>query len=245
MATSNPSPRLHSAGQFREAEETGSSLGQIQHASLRDEARRAIRAGVITGEIRPGEIYSASALAERLGVSATPVREALIDLANAGLVEALRNRGFRVVVMEESDLDEIFEIRTLLEVPSVGRVAGCLTDERAAQLGAILLDLESAAEAADLSRYLAADQAFHTGLLDPLGNRRLTDLVAQMRDQQRLFGLRAIVHSAGFLSSASEHRAILDAVLVGDKAAAESLTLSHLKHTRSEWAAPVATPQTT
>jgi DNA-binding GntR family transcriptional regulator len=232
--------QLDSAERIPDTEEAVSSLGQIRHSSLRAEARRAIRAGVITGEIQPGEIYSASSLAESLGVSATPVREALIDLANAGLVEAVRNRGFRVVVLNDSDLDEIFEIRTLLEVPSVGRVAGNLPPEQAEQLHAVLVDLESAAEAEDLPRYLTADQAFHSGLLEPLGNKRLTDLVAQMRDQQRLFGLRAIVHSTAFHASASEHRAILNAVMVGDKAAAESLTLSHLKHTRADWAAPTA-----
>src|SRR5262249_41410847 len=103
-----------------------SSLSVIVQSSLGEEGRRSIRAGVGTGEIMPGEIYSAPSLASRLGVSATPVREALLDLANEGLVEPVRNRGFRVVVLDDSDLDEIFELRTMLEVPSVGRIAGRL-----------------------------------------------------------------------------------------------------------------------
>lgn len=238
MAVLPPHRQVNSADRVPDTEDAASSLSQITHSSLRAKARRAIRAGVVTGEIQPGEIYSATALAETLGVSATPVREALIDLANAGLVEAVRNRGFRVVVLSDADLDEIFEIRTLLEVPSVGRMAGNLPAEQAELLSDVLVALESAAEAADLPRYLTADQAFHSGLLEPLGNKRLTELIAQMRDQQRLFGLRAIVHSTAFQASAAEHRAILNAVMAGDKAAAESLTLSHLKHTRADWAAP-------
>jgi DNA-binding GntR family transcriptional regulator len=209
MSASRSLPKLRSDQPDQSAGGLGSSLGHIRLSSLREEARRKIRAGVITGEMQPGEIYSASSLADSLGVSATPVREALIDLANAGLVEPVRNRGFRVVVLNDGDLDEIFQLRTLLEVPSVGRVAGSLGAAHVERLQAVVANLENAAE-----------------------------LVTQMRDQQRLFGLRGIVHSEAFLSSAFEHRAILDAVAEGDKPRAESLTLSHLRHTRGEWAAP-------
>ena len=213
-----------------------SSLGLIVQSSLREEARRSIRAGVVTGEIRSGEIYSAPSLAARLGVSATPVREALLDLANEGLVEPIRNRGFRVIVLDDDDLDEIFELRTLLEVPSVRRVAGTLDAEQLEKLWAIVVELEAAAEAGALDRYLTADQAFHTGLLEPLGNRRLIELVARLRDQQRLYGLPTLLHSAAFMSTAFEHRAILDAVASGDKRSAESLISKHLRHTRGVWA---------
>lgn len=190
----------------------------------------------MTGEIEPGKIYSAPSIAARLGVSATPVREALLDLANEGLVEPVRNRGFRVVVLDDSDLDEIFELRTLLEVPSIARVAGTLTPEQLGRMWMLLGELEAAAEAADLSRYLTADQDFHTGLLEPLGNRRLIELIARLRDQQRLYGLPKILHSATFMATASEHRAILEAVESGEKRAAESLIRKHLRHTRGVWA---------
>jgi DNA-binding GntR family transcriptional regulator len=238
MSASRSLPKLRSDQPDQSAGGLGSSLGHIRLSSLREEARRKIRAGVITGEMQPGEIYSASSLADSLGVSATPVREALIDLANAGLVEPVRNRGFRVVVLNDGDLDEIFQLRTLLEVPSVGQVAGSLGAAHVERLQAVVANLENAAETGDLARYLTLDQDFHSGLLEPLGNRRLSELVTQMRDQQRLFGLRGIVHSEAFLSSAFEHRAILDAVAEGDKPRAESLTLGHLRHTRGEWAAP-------
>ncbi len=66
-------------------------------ANLRGQAVEMLRASIVAGELEPGEIYSAPALAERLGVSATPVREAMLDLAKDGLVEPVRNRGFRIV----------------------------------------------------------------------------------------------------------------------------------------------------
>lgn len=211
-------------------------MSQIIPSSLREEARRAIRAGVVTGEIRSGEIYSVPSIAERLGVSATPVREALLDLANEGLVEPVRNRGFRIVVLDDQDLDEIFELRTLLEVPAVGRVAGRLDSRQLEIAQTALAELEAAAEARDLARYLTADQEFHRSLLEPLGNQRLVDLVGRLRDQQRLYGMPDLLHSASFLATASEHRRIFDAVSGGDKRLAESLMKKHLRHTRGVWA---------
>jgi DNA-binding GntR family transcriptional regulator len=213
-----------------------SSLSPITQSSLREEARRSIRAGLITGEIATGEIYSAPALAKQLGVSATPVREALLDLASEGLVESVRNRGFRVLELDDHDLDEIFELRTLLEVPCAGRVAGRLTQPEIARLELGVQRLERAAESGDLAAYLTADHDFHTGLLEPLGNKRLLDLVLRLRNQQRLYGLPRLVRSAAFMETALEHRAVFDAVVAGNAERAELLMRQHLSHTRGIWA---------
>src|SRR5260221_14141777 len=86
------------------------------------------------GEIRSGEIHSAPALAARLGVAATPVREAMLDLVNEGTIEAVRNRGFRVVAVSQADLDQILDLRLLIEVPLVGRLAGKLSESELATL---------------------------------------------------------------------------------------------------------------
>ena len=84
---------------------------------------------MVAGELKPGELYSAPVFGERFGVSATPVREAMLDLAKDGFVVAERNRGFRVVEMSEADLDEISQIRLLLEVPSTVQVAKIIESE--------------------------------------------------------------------------------------------------------------------
>jgi DNA-binding GntR family transcriptional regulator len=213
-----------------------SPLTRIATSSLREEAYRAIRAGIVTGEITSGTLYSTPSLARRLGVSATPVREAMLDLANEGLVEPVRNRGFRIVPMEDSDLDEILELRLLLEVPSAGRVAGTLKPDEIERLRQHVEELEQAAEDKDLAAYLAADHAFHLALLAPLGNRRLLDVVSRLRDQQRLYGLPGMVESTAFAATAAEHRAILDAVAAGEGRQAEELMRRHLRHTRGVWA---------
>lgn len=209
-----------------------SSLARLQTSSLREEAKRSIRSGMLSGEIVAGEIYSAPSLAERLGVSATPVREALLDLANDGLVEPVRNRGFRLVVLTDDDLQQIYELRALLEIPAVLQVVGKLSAERIAHLYGLAEDLERAAANSDLASYLAADHEFHATLVEPVGNDRLTELVGRLGDQLRLCGFARGRRSEPVMRTAAEHRAILDAVVSGDSATAEELIRSHLTHTR-------------
>jgi len=213
-----------------------SSLLRLEASSLRERAAEAIRNGIVTGEIRAGELYSVPTLAGRLGVSATPVREAMLDLANEGLVEAVRNRGFRVVELTDADLDEILEVRIMLEVPAVGRLAQELPPDASPQLRAIVDETEDRAKAADVQGFLTADRAFHLALVDLVGNRRLVDLVARLRDQTRLYGLPDLLASGILETAAADHRAILDAVVAGDAAAAESRMRSHLEQTtRGVW----------
>src|SRR5579862_6729020 len=97
----------------------GSVLRSLRRRNLREEAVEVLRAAILGGELEPGSIHSAVGLAELMGVSPTPVREAMLELARSGLVEVLPNRGFRVTVVDDRDLDEIAELRKLLEVPAL------------------------------------------------------------------------------------------------------------------------------
>ncbi|MCW2952921.1 MAG: GntR family transcriptional regulator [Conexibacter sp.] len=208
----------------------------LRALSLREQAGQVIRAGIIAGELRAGEIHSANVLAERLGVSPTPVREAMLDLANAGLVEAVRNRGFRVLTPDDRDLDEIGELRLMLEVPATRTVAERASDADLAALERVLVDIEGAAEKRDLPAYLLADREFHIGLLELTGNRRLARLVDQLRDQTRLIGLKELAESGRLVASTGEHRKILEALRERDADTAEELMRVHIEHTRGIWA---------
>jgi DNA-binding GntR family transcriptional regulator len=212
------------------------SLAQLKPATLREQARAALRAGIITGEIAAGELFSVGPVAERLGVSATPIREALSDLAHNGLVVVVRNRGFIVPELTAHDLNEILELRLLLEVPAVERVVGRVSGE---DLAACRTEVDRGTRAAaegDLSTFLEADREFHLRLLASLGNARLVAMVDRLRDQARLYGLKRLAAAGGLTASAEEHQRLLAAVEAEDAAAAgEQITL-HLKHTRGVWA---------
>jgi DNA-binding GntR family transcriptional regulator len=204
--------------------------------SLREQAAQVIRASILANELEAGEIYSATVLAQRLGVSPTPVREAMLDLANGGLVEPVRNRGFRILTPDDRDLDEISELRLMLEPAAMRALCERATDEQLQELESVVAAIEDRADAADVAGFLVADREFHLGLLEILGNRRLVRLVAQLRDQTRLAGLSELAREGNLTASAREHRVILAALRQRDADAAERLMRRHLVHTRGIWA---------
>ena len=211
----------------------GSALRRV---SLREQALDVVRQALVSGEIKPGDIYSAAALAERLGVSNSPVREAMLTLVHEGLLEAVPNRGFRVVPLSDTDLDEVYQLRLLLEVPAMVQLAERgIAAERERLIG-LAEDIESAAAARDVIRFLETDRAFHLELLALHGNRRLVSIVANLRDQTRLYGLKMLAQQDKLGASAAEHRRLLSAIDAGDAELVSRLTRVHLEHTRHEWA---------
>jgi DNA-binding GntR family transcriptional regulator len=206
-------------------------------ASLRERVADALRAAVISGEMRPGEVYSAPALATRFGVSATPVREAMLDLAKEGLVVPVRNKGFRVTTVSERDLDEITAIRMLLEPPAVAGAASIARAEDLAALRELAAAIVTAAEGGDLVAYVESDREFHLHLLALGGNRRLVEIVSDLRAQTRLFGLAQLAQRGELSESAREHHELLDLIAAGDHSGAEALVRRHIGHVRRRWAA--------
>jgi DNA-binding GntR family transcriptional regulator len=223
-------------------------LPQLKPANLRQQARDAIHAQIVKGDVEPGTIYPVVYFSSQLGVSATPVREALYDLVHEGLFEVVRNRGFRVLDLSERDLDEILQLRLMLEVPAVREAAGRLTPEDINECARYAQATQRHAAAGEYIEFFEADREFHLRMLAPVENRRLVDMIARLRDQTRLPGTRSLTR-AGIISvfatvSAEEHHRILAAVGAGDADEAERLMRSHLQHTRELWAdrAAAATP---
>jgi DNA-binding GntR family transcriptional regulator len=204
--------------------------------SLREQVAHALRAAVVAGELAPGEVYSAPGLAARFGVSVTPVREALLDLAKEGMVTAVRNKGYRVTALDESALDDIHQVRELLEVPAVAELVGRVTTADLRPLRAVAAEIEDCARSGDVVGYLDADRRFHLALLALTGNTLLVELVADLRTRTRLYGLTRLADDGGLLDSAREHVRLLTALGRGDRSAVERLVREHLRHTRGSWA---------
>jgi DNA-binding GntR family transcriptional regulator len=213
------------------------SLGERRN--YRDQVAHALRAALVAGQLRPGELYSAPALAARFGVSATPVREAMLDLVREGLVETVSNKGFRVTAVTERQLDEYTNIRTLIEVPTVAGLAAAVRPDDLAALRPDAEQIVAAAAAGDLIGYVEADRRFHLGLLALAGNRHLVEVVGDLRKRSRLYGLTALAERGRLQASAEEHLELLDALLARDEPAVRAVMARHLGHVRGLWAQPM------
>lgn len=211
---------------------------QVEKVSLREKVSRALRAAIIAGEMEPGVVYSAPTLGARFGVSATPVREAMQDLARENLISIVPNKGFRVTEVAEKDLDDITRIRLLLEPPVVREVTPLIPESDIPHLRALAEKIVEGAESGDLVEYTAADQIFHLNLLGYADNPRLNALVADLRDHTRLFGLASLAQKGELVDVAREHLTIVDLLESRDQDAVEHFLRDHIQQARGRWAMP-------
>ncbi|MCH0565993.1 MULTISPECIES: GntR family transcriptional regulator [unclassified Streptomyces] len=190
----------------------------VQRSSVRGQILDALRTALVAGELRPGEVYSAPALGERFGVSATPVREAMQQLALEGAVEVVPNRGFRVVERDARELAELAEVRALIEVPVMLRLARTVPVERWADLRPLAEATVRAASSGCRAAYAESDRAFHRALLALAGNEQLVRIADDLhrRAQWPLVGGPVRNGRAALLADAAEHTALLDALTAGD-----------------------------
>ena len=215
----------------------GSSGGLVTGPSLREQARDFVRGSIVSGKMKVDKLYSAPRLAAELRVSVTPVREALLDLAREGLLEPVRNRGFRVAVLTAQELNDIYAIRLLLEVPSVADAAKRrASDQQIAELHDLAQTARRLAADGELIAYLQADRKFHIALIDIVGNKPLSELVATLRDRVRLYGLSSATTNAHVTQSAEEHFELLELVEAGNANDAALLMRRHLERSRDIWA---------
>jgi DNA-binding GntR family transcriptional regulator len=200
----------------------------VQRSSVRGQILDALRAALAAGELTPGEVYSAPALGEQFGVSATPVREAMQQLAIEGAVEVVPNRGFRVVRRGARELAELAEVRALLQVPVILRLARTLPADSWGELRPLAEETARAASAGCRATYGEADRAFHRGMLSLAGNEQLVQIAD---DLHRRSQLPLTPGPAGtrieLMADAAEHIALLDALAAGDLEAVECLMGNH------------------
>jgi DNA-binding GntR family transcriptional regulator len=203
----------------------------VDRSTLTTRALEALRAAIVDGRLGAGERYSVAQLAERFGVSRTPVREALLVLERQGVVRFERNRGVRVLETTAHDLEEVFALRLLLEVPATRRACELLSEDDLAALAHELAAMAALAEEGDEGAFMAHDKRFHEVILRGSGNRRLTTIVSQLRDLVRFRGASTVGRSRDLQAILSEHVVILDALRARDSAAAADAMRAHLLET--------------
>jgi DNA-binding GntR family transcriptional regulator len=199
--------------------------------NLQERAYVFLRDAIVSGELKDGSQHSIYQLAEQLGMSRTPVRDAVIQLAETGFVTVERNRGFRVHGPTVERLRDIFELRLLLEVPATFYAAAHGGAELRAKLQSATSGMTTTLAAGDKDGYLLHDRAFHEHIASAAGNRRLS---------LTLDSLREVVRDPGALSNfgvrdpttiIEEHEAIAHAIAQGDPTRSAEAMREHLVKT--------------
>ena len=197
-------------------------------SNLREQVLQQVRSEIISGRSIPGTMYSVPSLAANLGVSTTPVREALLELVRSGLIEPLRNRGFKVVAPTLAQLRNLFDMRELLELYAAEMVAlkrrKNLTEVRA------FADAIAATVAADdVAAYLEADRRFHQALTEQADNELLTEMVMDLRSKMRLYGIASDAGRERQRESVQEHFRIIELAEIGDADGLRNLLRHHIR----------------
>lgn len=214
--------------------------------SLRQKAYRSIYAKILSSELRPGDPVLELSLSRELGISRTPIREAIGQLISEGFLEQAATRVV-VTQLTRADIVELYELREALEVYAVGKAAQLQLDEgdQAAldRLCAEILALKAELERLGIRRldrelmhrFVNADLQFHMLLLRTTGNRRIMKVVADSRLLVRIFSIHREGHDGRQLEQIHQyHRGILDAVRSGESARAMELMAEHIRKSREE-----------
>lgn len=197
---------------------------------LRGTVRDAVRALIVDGELRPGTRLVERTLAERLGVSRVPVREALRDLVAEGYAVTRATGGIAVRDYPADEVAELFEVRAALESILLRRAAGGVSPEGARRLRGCLAATEEVLAAGDRAGAVAGNARFHEVLADVAAGPLLRGLLDGVRDRMRWL-LRQHADPAAMHA---EHVALLDAVLAGDGPTVERVAAHHLATSRAE-----------
>lgn len=197
-----------------------------QPGTLAKQAYGSIRQAIRNRVLVQGELYSENELAESLGISRTPVREALIELSREGLVEIVRQRGFRLREMGPVEQAEVFSLRLVLETFVVRRLAEAPDPDQVKTLRTILdSQLDSSG---DSVTFLSFDESFHLTMPELAGLDRTRQMLATLRGAMWLIASTALLVSDREQQIVAEHQAIVDAIEQGDPDAAEAAMRVHL-----------------
>jgi DNA-binding GntR family transcriptional regulator len=197
-----------------------------------EEAFTYIRSRILDFSLKSGVCIGDASTAAELGISRTPVREALRRLELEGLVRNVPHRGWTVRTLQLKDIEEIFELKESLESMLVRQATSRLTAEAKAMLIKAISTMEDAAKAEDREAFLAADDCFHDTLYEAATNERAKQILSSINAQWRWVRLGLNALRTPMNQAAQEHRAILDRVLASDAVGAAARTTESISRVK-------------
>ncbi|MDO4978457.1 MAG: GntR family transcriptional regulator [Eubacteriales bacterium] len=208
---------------------TGLTMHINEYLPLRDVVFQTLRRAIITGELAPGERLMEISLANQLGVSRTPVREAIRKLELEGLVIMIPRKGAQVARITEDNLKDVIEIRTALEEFAVSLACERIDEEGKAEMKEKLEEFRQAiAQNEDILNIIEKDEQFHDSIVRASKNKRLITLLAGLREQFYRYRMEYVKDMASVSNLIEEHENMMHAIFNHDQEKATSLMKSHL-----------------
>lgn len=191
-----------------------------------------LRGSILNGYLRPGEIYNEMKLANELGISRTPVREALLELSAQGLVTFLPRKGVRVNYLTKRDIKEVFELRKAIEVAVVERVTEISPKCDLTKIQKALDDQLRAKEKEDSVDFLRADRSFHMNICKLTQNKRLVSILENIRDMIHMMAADALTRPGRMEEVLEEHQGVLEFIRQGRRLEARQAMEYHLDRSK-------------
>ena len=195
---------------------------------LRDVVFNTLRRAILTGELKPGERLMEIHLADKLGVSRTPIREAIRKLELEGLVTMIPRRGAEVAQITEKSMNDVLEVRRALDALCVELACDRITQEGLEQLKEAAYGFEEAVKTKDLKKIAQADVELHDIIVHATGNQRLIQLVNNLSEQMYRYRFEYIKDSSQHDRLVEEHRVIYQAIVKKDKETASWAAKTHI-----------------
>lgn len=205
---------------------------------LRDIVFEHLRAAIVTGALKPGERLMELQLAEDMGVSRTPVREAIRKLELEGLVSMIARRGAYVSDLSIRDIAETFEVRAALESLAAGLAAERIVPEELEQLERVLVEIGTCEQQGTIERMVELDEEFHALLFSATRNSRLSQIISNLREQIARFRRSSLSTPGRIKAVFNEHKSIVEAISDRNSSLAQALAREHIEnaeHSLMDW----------
>ena len=199
-----------------------------EYLPLRDVVFNTLRRATLRGELKPGERLMEIALANRLGVSRTPVREAIRKLELEGLVVMIPRKGAEVARITEKDLRDVLEVRCSLEELAAELAAERMDEETREKLKTALKEFEDAIASGDNGAIADSDMEFHDIIFDATANPRLIQIIGNLREQFYRYRLEYVKDAEYHAVLLKEHQELVKAMITGKKEEAREIMKKHI-----------------
>lgn len=204
------------------------TIAENAYLPLRDVVFQTLRQAILKGELQPGERLMELKLAEKLGVSRTPIREAIRKLELEGLVVMVPRKGAAVANITEKDTKDVLEVRRTLEMFAVEVACDRITEEQLSRLKEAAKHFEKSKGSMDLLHIAETDMKFHEIIYEATHNERLVQMLNNLRENIYRYRIEYLKNPHYYDSLVREHREIVNAIEMGDKERARACMHAHI-----------------